>query len=77
MLLNSGDATILMQSGKLTTAIVIGESAPKILISALQKFILEFEVVFDEQIRANIGNLNVYNKTDEIINRFFPFWKIS
>lgn len=71
------DATILMESGKYITAIVLADKISTILDRALRRYVTVFEQKFEELLKREEANISLFNSATELLKPVFPFFVIE
>lgn len=76
-LISSGDAEILMEHGKHVSIIFLAQKISGLVAGELRHFIKEFERIFAQELKTKQMNLAVYKKTQELVERRFPYFEIE
>lgn len=69
----SKDATILMQSGKYVTAIIVADNISAILDRSLKRYVEEFENKFQEKLESEDKLISDFDSATELLKPIFPY----
>lgn len=75
--ISSKDASILLRSGDDILVSMLAEHPTAILTSALDKYVVQFEEKFEEEIKSDTHDTTEFEDADKLIEPIFPFLEIK